>query len=303
MQHHSHDQAADIKASTRALWLALSINAAFLLIEFIGGLLTGSLALLADAGHMLTDVAALFIALLASKIAEYPASTKRSYGYGRVKVLSALLNGLSLWLIVGLIIWEAIHRLAQPPQIKSREMLLIAVAGLIANVSSAWVLKRFQKHDLNIRGAFLHLIADSLGSVAVILAGVVILWKGWFIADPIASLCISMVILWSSLGIIREALRILLESTPSRINLQEVKAYLESFEEVQYCHDIHIWSIGSDQPILTAHLVVAADVSHDDLLKRATCAVVEKFGISHTTLQLESSHQHPDLGCNHTLPE
>ena len=295
---HVHNSTGDASASSRALWWALGINAVFLLIEFIGGLWTNSLALLADAGHMLTDVAALSIALIASRIAEWAATRKRTYGYGRVKVLAALLNGLSLWLIVGVIIWEAIHRLASPPNVKSLEMLIIASAGLIANVGSAWILKSHQKEDINVRAAFLHLVADSLGSAGAIIAGIAMLWGGWFIVDPIASVFISILILWSSLGIVKDAVRILLESTPKRFRLEELKTYLESLPGVLYCHDLHVWLIGSDEPVLTAHLVIAEETTQQELLGKVTKEIAERFGISHSTLQLETSDSHPDLGCS-----
>lgn len=295
--HQNHTLDA-VNGPSRALWWALGINATFLIVEFIGGLLTNSLALLADAGHMLTDVAALGIALIAHRIAQWTSTKRRTYGYGRVKVLAALLNGLSLWLIVGIIIWEAIHRLARPPDIRSLEMLLIASAGLIANLASAWMLKAHQKDDINIRGAFLHLMADSLGSFAVIIAGVMMLLGGWFIIDPIVSVAISLLILGSSVGIVKDAVRILLESAPKQISLDAVKAELESFDEVLFCHDLHIWSIGSEQPVLTAHLVVSEDVAHDKLLGTVTQAVQQKFGITHATLQLEPSDFYPDLSCD-----
>jgi cobalt-zinc-cadmium efflux system protein len=299
MNAHDHqNHTIDNNGSSRALWWALGINATFLVVEFIGGLLTNSLALLADAGHMLTDVAALGIALIAHHIAQWSSTKRRTYGYGRVKVLAALLNGLSLWLIVGVIAWEAIHRLADPPDIKSLEMLLIATAGLIANLASAWMLKAHQKDDINIRGAFLHLMADSLGSLAVIIAGLLMLWGGWFIIDPILSVAISLLILWSSISIVKDAVRILLESAPRGIKLDAVKAELESFDEVLFCHDLHIWSIGSDQPVLTAHLVVSGNVPHNELLARATSAIQQKFGITHATLQLEPQGLNPDLSCD-----
>jgi cobalt-zinc-cadmium efflux system protein len=279
------------------LWLALGINAAFLVIEFIGGLLTHSLALLADSGHMLTDVAALGIALIASHIAQWTASRKRTYGYGRVKVLAALLNGLTLWLIVGIIIWEAFHRITNPPQVKSLEMLIIASAGFLANAVSAWVLKAHQKGDINVRGAFLHLIADSLGSLAAIIAGLAMLLKGWYVVDPIISILISILILWSSHGIIKEAVRILLESVPRDIDIDLLNKTLQQIEGVKYCHDLHVWLIGSDEPVLTAHLVVEPDVDQNELLSEVTRRIEDRFKIHHTTIQLELEGLHHNWTC------
>lgn len=292
--YHNHQNSAGI---TRALWWALGLNAAFLAIEFAGGLLTNSLALLADAGHMLTDVAALVVALIAHHVSERAGNHHQTYGFGRVKVLAALLNGLTLWLIVGVIGWEALHRLVNPPQVKTLGMLIIAGAGLAANLLSAWFLKSHQHQDINIRGAFLHLMADSLGSVAVILAGAAMMLGGWYLVDPLASLVISIIILWNSFGIVRDAAHILLESTPRHIVLPDVKRLLESYSGVIRCHDLHIWLIGSNEPVLTAHLVVDPEMARDEFMTRVVSDLSAQFGISHVTLQVEAEDVHPDMGC------
>lgn len=295
MSHdHHHDHSP---SSLTALKIAFVINALFMLVEFIGGLISNSLALLADAGHMLADVAALAMALAAAKIAARPASIRRTYGYGRAKVLSALINGLSLWLIVGIILWEAVHRFLHPPQVQASSMLVIAVLGLATNFSSAAVLWKFRTQDVNIKGAFLHLLGDSLGSVGVILAGLCMLFFGWFWVDPLASIVISVIILWSSWGIIKESVYILLESSPPGVNASEVKSLLESLPGVKKCHDLHIWSIGSDEPVLTAHLIISAQCDRESLLNQAVCLARDKFGVSHSTIQLEFDENHHDLGC------
>ena len=292
--HHEHSHTASVKA----LWIALAINAVFLVVEFVGGLLTNSLALLADAGHMLTDVGAMAVALIAGKIALRPSTPGKTYGYGRVKILAALFNGLSMWLIVGIIIHEAIDRFRMPPEVKAEEMLIIAVLGLLANFASAMVLMRHQKHDLNIKGAYIHLIADSLGSVAAIVAGIAMILKGWFIVDPIVSIVLSVFIIWSSYGIIRESLSILLEGTPQQLDTGEVKVSLEELDGVKYCHDLHIWSIADNEHVLTAHLVVEEGVKKESILNTASCMVADKYGISHSTIQLETAeHSHPEMGC------
>ncbi|MBL7191186.1 cation transporter [bacterium] len=285
-------------SASRALYIAFFINVAFLIVEFIGGLLTNSLALMADAGHMLTDIGGLLIAIIAQKIADRPSSKKRTYGHGRAKVLAAFINGLSLWFIVGVIASEAVIRMFNPPEVESLLMLIIACAGLFANLGSALVLKSHRKEDINIRGAFLHLMADSLGSVAAIIAGLVMLYGGWLLIDPIVSLLISAIILFSSISIVREAAVILLESSPSKIDIEEVRRLLENMPEVSYCHDLHIWSIGADRSILTAHLIVTDDAVRDRLLKQAMTEIQEKFGINHTTIQFESEEFHKDFGCN-----
>jgi len=295
-EHNNHDHAHS--ASTKALWIALAINAVFLLVEFVGGLLTNSLALLADAGHMLTDVAAMSVALIAGKIASRPSTPGKTYGYGRVKILAALFNGLSMWLIVGFIVHEAIDRFGNPPEVKSLEMLIIAALGLLANLSSALILFRHQKADINIRGAFLHLAADSLGSVAAIIAGLAMLLKGWFIVDPIVSVVLSFFIVWSSYGIIKQALMILLEGTPEQFEMREVKVSLEELDGVKYCHDLHIWSIADNEHVLTAHLVVEEGVRREEILNTASCMIMEYYGINHSTIQLETGEtSHPEMGC------
>lgn len=260
--------------------------------------MTNSLALLADAGHMLTDVAAMSIALIAGKIASRPSTPGKTYGYGRTKVLAALFNGLSMWLIVGIIIHEAVGRFKNPPEVDSLEMLIIAILGLLANFSSAAILFKHQKQDINIRGAFLHLAADSLGSVAAIIAGIAMLLKGWFIVDPIVSIILSVFIVWSSYGIIRLSLSILLEGTPEQLASGDVKVSLEELDGVKYCHDLHIWSIADDEHVLTAHLVVDENVKKENILKTASCMISDRYGINHSTIQLETGETtHPEMGC------
>ena len=280
------------EAARRALWWAFGLNAAFLVVEFVGGILTGSLALLSDAGHMLSDVGALAMALAASRIALRRPSGRRTYGYGRAEILAALINGLILWLIVGAIFLEAVKRLSDPPAV-SELMLVVATAGLAINVASAAVLFRHRGHDLNVRGAFLHLAADSLSSVGVVVAGVLIWRFGWFLADPLASLLIGVLILLSSWGLVKESVNILLEGTPRHLDVEQVRSRLEALDGVESCHDIHIWTIGSGEPILTAHLDAAADADRTKVLLEATAMLSRTYQIEHATLQVEKG-AHPE---------
>ena len=289
---HWHEPPA---AAHAALWWALAINFVFLLVEFVGGILTGSLALLSDAGHMLSDVGALLIALIASRIAARGPSALRTYGYGRAETLAALMNGLFLWLIVGMIFLEAAQRLFRPQAVEARTMLAVAAIGLAANVGSALVLFRHREHDLNVRGAFLHLAADSLSSIGVVIAGVLMWRYGWFVADPAASFLVGALILFASWSLIKESVHILLEGAPAHLDIEAVRRQLESLEQVVNCHDLHVWSIGSGEPILTAHLDVQRGADTIRVLREATALVLTNYRIHHVTIEIDTESPHGPL--------
>ena len=289
---HSHDHSHDMRHLTRKrLWIALAINAVFLIVEFVGGLLTNSLALLADAGHMLTDVAALMLALFVAWLSEQPPTGKRTYGFLRAEVLGAFINASALVIIVGLIFWEAFQRLSVTTEIKAPVMVVIAVLGLFANAGSAWVLFSSRNVTVNLKGAFLHMTADALGSVGAITAGVVIIMTGWTPIDSIASFIIGVLILLSTWGLLSQTVNILLESTPDHIDFDEVKAALMAIDHVQEVHDLHIWTIASGIPSLSAHVRLipeCGDTVHwQECLKNAQTMIRERFGIIHSTLQFE----------------
>jgi len=288
---HEHDHMDLRDISRQRLWWALAINLVFLIVEVIGGLITNSLALLADAGHMLTDVAALALALIVVHLARRPATTDRTFGLLRAEVLGAFVNGATLVLIVGLVLWEAWRRLGQPQEIDAPLMLLIACFGLAANLGSAWILSGSRRENVNVEGAFLHMLADGLGSAGAIVAGVVIWTTGWHPADPIASVVIGLLILWSSWGLLKKTINILLEATPEGIDFMEVKKTLEQMEHIESVKDLHIWTITSGKPILSAHISLSeccCDTAHwQECLKDAQQMLKEKFGIEHTTLQVE----------------
>lgn len=288
--HHHHEFGAQ-----HALWWAFWINLAFLAVEFVGGLLTHSLALLSDAGHMLSDVGALGLAAIAARIARRGPSVRRTYGYGRAEVIAALINGLALWLIVGAIFLEAAHRLVDPREIVSGPMLVVAVIGLFANVAGAAILFRHRGSDLNVRGAFLHLAGDSISSVGVVIAGI-LMWKfQWYAADAIASILIGALILVSSWHLVKESGHILLEGIPRNIDVDEVRSRLVSIKGVEGCHDLHVWTIGSGEPILTAHLAVAEEADRCRVLREAVQMVSEAYDIHHVTLQVEKEDLHGPL--------
>ncbi len=297
--HHSHDHGhgacghshAPAGAPLVSLWWALGINFVWLIVEIAGGLLTHSLALLADAGHMLTDVAALALSIAVIYMARTPRTGRRTFGLLRAEVLGAFINGATLVVIVGFVFIEAWRRFQTPQQIDAPWMLAIAAIGLLANAGSAWVLMRHAKDSVNIQGAFLHLVGDALGSVGAIIAGVVIWTTGWYPADPIASVVIGVLILWGSLGLLRRTTHILINGTPSGISYDDVLAELSANEHIQEVHDLHIWSITDSEPALSAHLRLApecSDTAHwQECLQDAQTRLRERFGIRHSTLQVE----------------
>lgn len=256
--------------------------------EAMGGWLTNSLALLADAGHMLTDVAALTLTLFAIWFASRPATSKKTYGYYRLEILAAFVNGIALVLLSIWIIYEALQRWTSPPDIKGFELTLIAVGGLIVNIIAAFLLHSGHKHDLNMRGAFLHVIGDLLGSVAAIVAGVLILTLGWLWADAVCSILISLIIIFGAWRLILESVNVLLEGTPSHINLGLVEEKILETAGVVGVHDLHIWTISSGIEALSAHITHDDSVVHSDLLAAVRQKLHDNFGIDHLTIQMET---------------
>ena len=290
---HQEDHASFKGAPARVkrpMVLALGITVTFGAVEIVAALLTGSLALLADAGHMLSDVGALLMALTAMWLAQRPHTSTRSYGYLRAEVLAALLNGLVLWAIAGYIFWEAARRFADVPEVESAPMLAVAVAGLGANIVSAFLLTKGSKESINIRGAFLHVIGDLLGSIGAILAGVLMLTLGWFIADPIISVLIGLIILVGSFRLVREATNVLLEGVPAHVDMVDLQRAIESFSDIQSVHDLHTWTLTSGYDAMSTHVVVRLDCSGEDsqqLLEGLRGMIAERFGIAHVTIQVE----------------
>jgi cobalt-zinc-cadmium efflux system protein len=290
--HEGHGHGHDLRGtSRRRLWWALVINFVFLLVEFVGGLLTGSLALLADAGHMLTDVLALGLAIFVAHLAELPPTPGRTFGFLRAEVIGAFLNGATLLLIVALVFWEAILRFVHPTAVAGAGMLGIALAGLAANLGSAAVLHASRRENINVEGAFLHMVADALGSVGAVIAGVVILLTGWVPVDPLVSIIIGGLILWSGIGLLRRTLAILIQGTPAHLDFLEIQAALEANAHVAAVHDLHIWQVTSGFPVLTATIWLKPDCNHplcwNQCLRELQSTLHERFDIEHATLQLE----------------
>jgi cobalt-zinc-cadmium efflux system protein len=270
-----------------ALRWALVLTAGFCLVEAAGGWWTQSLALLSDAGHMLSDVAALSISLLALWLAERPPTARKTFGYHRIEIVAAFVNGLAMWLVVGLIWHEAYRRFWQPPVVHTAGMLLVAAAGLGVNLAVMLLLRRSHRQSLNIRAAFLHVLGDALGSLAALFAAAAMRWGGWMRADSVASFAIGLLILYSSWEVIRESLDILMMGTPRELDLAEIDAYLRELPGVDDVHDLHVWTMTSGMYQLTAHLVVRSGAEARALLAEAQRGLRDRFGINHITVQLD----------------
>jgi cobalt-zinc-cadmium efflux system protein len=273
----------------KAIATAFFITAAFMLVEAAGGLLTGSMALLSDSMHMLTDAAALGMSFFASKLAGLKPDSSRTFGYRRAEVVAALANAMLLWLFSGYMLREVYARFQAPVPVLSGPMLVVAVLGLLANIAGAWVLHAHSGESINVRGAFLHVMSDLAGSVAAIIAGVVIYFTGWYLADTIVSLIIVVLILLSSTGLLKEAFHILMEGAPRGISLKELEKELRAIDGVSDVHELHVWSLSSGFNALSAHLVVKDTAKQPAALKAATCGVAAGFGISHTVFQVEAA--------------
>jgi cobalt-zinc-cadmium efflux system protein len=284
---HNHNHHHHFESSRRRLWFAFWTQLAFLVVEVVGGIMANSLALLADAGHMLSDVGALGLSLLALAWTARPPTEKKTYGYHRLEILVALLNGLVLWAIAGIIFFEAVWRFFQPPTVNSQLLMIIAGAGLLVNLLGMYVLMPSQEHNLNLRSAFLHLLGDSLGSVAAVAAGLAIWLRGWYWFDPLAGIIVGILIIISSWRLVWEAVEILLESTPRHIRLDKVQAALENHPQVKRVHDLHIWTIASRIYASSVHVTIDNDLNRDCLALELEDLLRDRFALEHNTIQIE----------------
>lgn len=290
MSHtHSHD-----KHATRDLGklkLALLLTFVYMFAEAFGGWYSNSLALLADAGHMLTDVAALTLTLAAIWFASRPATAKKTFGYYRLEILAAFVNGIALVLISLWVIYEAFERFYAPPPVKGFELTAIAAGGLLVNLACAYLLHGDHTHDLNMRGAWLHVVGDALGSVVAIVAGVLIIQLGWTWTDALGSFLISLIIIYGAWNLIKESVNVLLEGTPAHINLAAVEQAILQTRGVAGVHDLHVWTITSGLEALSAHVRFDEQVAQNELLKSLRLKLHDEFNIDHLTIQMET----PDL--------
>jgi cobalt-zinc-cadmium efflux system protein len=270
------------------LKIALGLTLVYMIAEAVGGWLTNSLALIADAGHMLTDVAAMSLTLAAIWFASRPATAKKTFGYYRLEILAAFVNGIALVLLSILVIWEAVERWNSPPAIDGVRLGIIAFGGLIVNIISAKLLHGNHEHDLNIRGAWLHVMGDLLGSIAALTAGILIWAKGWLWADPVTSILISLIIIFSSWRLISASVNVLLEGTPAHIDLSAVETTILETKGVDGVHDLHVWTISSGIDSLSAHISHVDTIEHSELLVRVRDRLHQQFGIDHLTIQMET---------------
>lgn len=281
---HHHGPSA---GNRRRLALTLVLAASYMLAEAVGGWLTGSLALLADAGHMLSDAAALGLSLFAIWIAQRPPNPRRTWGYHRTEILAALANGAALVAISVWVVIEAVERFRNPPEVDAPLMMAIAVGGLVVNLTGLAILSGGRNESLNVRGAWLHVLTDALGSVQAIAAGVLIWAWGWNWADPVASVLIALLVVWSAWNLLKETVGVLMEGTPAHIDLDEVRNTLARLPGVCGVHDLHVWTITSGMEALSAHLVVVEETSTTVLLRQVQASLHDRFGIHHATVQIE----------------
>ncbi|MBE3595982.1 MAG: cation transporter [Hydrogenibacillus sp.] len=295
IHHHRHGHrpitAAERANNRRALTAALVIAVAIMLLELIGGFWTRSLALISDAGHMLSDAGSLALSLVAMLLAARPASPGMTYGYSRVEVLASLVNGVTLVGVAGWVVWEAAERFRDPPEVESGAMIAIAAIGLFANATSAWwLMRKGDVHgNLNVRSAYLHVLGDLLSSVGTIVAGFLMYTFSWYVADPLISVMVSALIAKSAWGILASAVRILMEGAPRSLSKTRVEEALRNLPGVVDVHDLHIWTISSSFDALSCHLVVREGADAQTVLRETARNVREAFRIDHVTVQIETA--------------
>lgn len=281
---HSHGHGS--RNQKRLAWVLLLVGI-YMVAEAVGGWLTGSLALLADAGHMLSDAAALALSLFAIWAARKPATSRHTYGFYRTEILAALVNGATLVAISIFIFIEAYHRFTEPPEVQGALMMAIATGGLLINLGGLWILSGGKSESLNVRGAWLHVATDALGSVGAIAAGAAVWAFGWNWADPAASVVIAVLVLYSSWALLKETVAVLMEGAPGNVDVDELRTGLLEREGVEAVHDLHVWTITSGMAAMSGHLVVTDEAYSEETIKAVRTFVHDKFGIDHITIQLE----------------
>lgn len=288
---HTHSHTPDVNRSNqRRVLAAMCLTAGFMAAEVVGGILSGSLALIADAGHMATDAAALFLAYIAFRLSSRPADTNQSYGYHRAETLAAFVNALTMIVLVGWILYEAVQRFFAPVEILGGLMLWVAVGGLLVNVLAFSLLHSGEKENLNMQGAAVHVLGDLLGSVAAIAAAVVILYTGWTPIDPILSVFVALLILRSAIALARQSGHILMEGTPKGLDIEEIKNdLLNSVAGVEDVHHLHAWSLTATRDVMTLHARIAEGVNPDQVLAAINDRLRHKFQIDHATVQIETA--------------
>jgi cobalt-zinc-cadmium efflux system protein len=301
---HGHDHSLGMRQSPaggqKDLLIALSITVLMMVVEVIGGLLSNSLALLSDAGHMLTDNLALLLSFFALKFAAMPATERRTFGFYRLEILAALLNGIVLVLLSLYIIYQAYQRMIHPQPVAGTLMLVVALIGLVANIIGALFLFKHSHANLNIRGAYLHIVGDALSSVGVVIGGIIILYTGWYLIDPILSMMISVVIIYGSWSLVKESVNILLESVPAHINIETVAAEIAQVKGVREAYHIHVWTITSGVYALSAHVLIDDQPVSGcrNIVDEIKDLLSDKFNVLHSTIQLECDKCEPGQMCS-----
>jgi len=288
-------------ASRRRLTAALALTASFMVVEVVAGFLSGSLALLSDAGHMLTDAGALGLALWAQRLGTRPRSGQKTFGYRRAEILAAAANGIVLGITAIAVIVEAVRRFSSPPVIHGYSMLSVATIGLGINLLSAWILSRGEAHDLNLRAAAAHVLADAAGSVAAMVAAILILTRGWTIADPIGSVLISLLILYGGWRLLRESTHVLMEGAPAGIDVGAVERLVRETPGVCEVHDLHVWSIVGDAPVITAHVLLDPGAHGVEVARDVGRRIEDRVGPAHVTVQPEAPSPAESFIPRHTL--
>jgi cobalt-zinc-cadmium efflux system protein len=301
MEVHAHqDQGRAIGGFQKPLLIALAITLVVMIAEFVGGLLANSLALLSDAGHMLADVLALLLSIVAFRVSSRPPTNKTTFGFYRLEIFAAQINGGALVFLSLFIFYEAYLRLLQPEPVKSVLMMTVAVVGLVANIASARVLHASSKKNLNVKAAFLHIVGDLLSSIGVIVGGIIIFFTKWFIIDPILSLMIGLIILKGAYSVVKETATVLLEAVPKHIDLAKLIREVEAMEGVKSFHDVHVWTITSGLYALSAHVQIQDQQISESarIMEVIQERLTQRYHINHTTLQLECHACEPDRVCS-----
>ncbi|WML46954.1 cation diffusion facilitator family transporter [Neobacillus sp. PS3-34] len=283
--HHGHNHTPANYGF--AFGVGIILNTIFIIVEVVYGILGDSLALLADAGHNISDVLGLVIAWVAVWLGKKAPTEKRTYGFKRSSILSALFNAVFLLVAIGAIAWEAIHRFSSPQPVAGKTVIIVAIIGIVINTITALLFMSGRKNDLNIRGAFMHMAADAVVSLGVVIAGFIILWTGWQWLDPMVSLGISIVILFGTWGLLKESINLSMDAVPEGIDINQIKEYLMKIPTITEVHDLHVWGMSTTESALTVHLIRSEIDDNDELLQKLTKELHDQFGIEHATIQIE----------------